>query len=73
MLQSTLSKKFRGCMIGALLGDCFGAPYEYESIKNPISVSQLQSYFDKLEGPPYKSKSRSSARRFNDFKFLNLL
>lgn len=42
-------------MIGALLGDCFGAPYEFECYSNSVSKTQLQSYFDKLEGPPYKS------------------
>lgn len=40
-------------MIGALLGDCFGSPYEFEC--HSISKTQLQAYFDKLEGPPYNS------------------
>lgn len=55
MLTRMLAKKFRGCLLGALAGDCFGAPYEGEDQSN-ISKTQLQSYFDKLEGPPYKSK-----------------
>lgn len=28
--SSELRKKFRGCMIGALVGDCLGAPFEIE-------------------------------------------
>lgn len=55
MLTRMLAKKFRGCLIGALAGDCFGAPYENEVV-SAISKTQLQSYFDKLEGPPFKSK-----------------
>lgn len=54
MIVKMLKNKFRGCLIGALVGDCFGAPYEGESISS-ISRIQLQSYFDKLEGPPFLS------------------
>ncbi|KAK7604998.1 hypothetical protein V9T40_006184 [Parthenolecanium corni] len=49
-----LAKKFRGCLIGALSGDCFGAPYEDEPV-SAISKTQLQTYFDNLEGPPFKT------------------
>lgn len=55
MLTKMLAKKFRGCLLGALAGDCFGAPYEGEAV-SAVSKTQLQSYFDKLEGPPFKSK-----------------
>jgi len=43
-----LSKKFTGCMTGALVGDCFGEPHEWEEVQDP----PLQIYFDKLEKPP---------------------
>ncbi|XP_049827573.1 ADP-ribosylhydrolase ARH3-like [Schistocerca gregaria] len=49
---STLSQKFRGCMLGSLLGDCLGAPYEGDS---SVSKAVLQQYFDKIEGPPFKA------------------
>ncbi|KAK6635800.1 hypothetical protein RUM44_001054 [Polyplax serrata] len=41
-----LASKFRGTLVGALLGDCLGAPYEDVG---SISLRQLQSYFDKME------------------------
>ncbi|XP_014261834.1 poly(ADP-ribose) glycohydrolase ARH3-like isoform X2 [Cimex lectularius] len=44
--------KFRGCMLGALLGDCLGSPYENEE---SVSKVVLQKYFDKMEGPPFKA------------------
>ena len=40
--------------MGALLGDCFGGPFEGDLPHN-ISKTQLQSFFDKLEGPVFKS------------------
>lgn len=48
----SLASKFRGCLIGCLLGDCLGAPYEGDC---GISKTILQKYFDKLEGPYFKS------------------
>lgn len=41
-----LGSKFRGALVGALLGDCLGAPYEDVGV---ISMRQLQSYFDRME------------------------
>lgn len=55
MLRSMLAKKFKGCLMGALLGDCFGGPFEGD-LPQHISKAQLQLFFDKLEGPAYKSK-----------------
>lgn len=49
-----LASKFRGCLVGALLGDCLGAPYEACSEDDEISKPVLQKYFDKLEGPYFK-------------------
>ncbi|XP_069679686.1 ADP-ribosylhydrolase ARH3-like [Periplaneta americana] len=48
----SLASKFRGCLLGSLLGDCLGAPFEGDV---EISKSVLQNYFDKLEGPYFKS------------------
>jgi poly(ADP-ribose) glycohydrolase ARH3 len=47
----SLASKFRGCLVGCLLGDCLGAPYEGDY---GISKTVLQKYFDKLEGPYFK-------------------
>jgi poly(ADP-ribose) glycohydrolase ARH3 len=46
-----LASKFRGCLVGGLLGDCLGAPYEGD-YRIPKTV--LQKYFDTLEGPYFK-------------------
>lgn len=46
-----LASKFRGCLLGALLGDCYGAPYEMDF---PVSKIVLKNYFSKLlteDGP----------------------
>ncbi|KAH7981552.1 hypothetical protein HPB49_025330 [Dermacentor silvarum] len=51
----SLAGKFRGCLVGSLLGDCLGAPFEGDF---PISKSVLTSYVSKLldesaKGEPY--------------------
>ncbi|XP_064465926.1 ADP-ribosylhydrolase ARH3-like [Ornithodoros turicata] len=40
-----LAGKFRGCLVGSLLGDCLGAPFEGDF---PVSKSVLTSYVSKL-------------------------
>ncbi|XP_035204839.1 ADP-ribose glycohydrolase ARH3-like [Stegodyphus dumicola] len=40
-----LASKFRGCMIGALMGDCLGAPFEGDS---RVSNRVLSNYFNSL-------------------------
>ncbi|EEB18428.1 ADP-ribosylglycohydrolase, putative [Pediculus humanus corporis] len=57
-----LASKFRGTLVGALLGDCLGAPYEDVA---SISKRQLQTYFDKMESTqvkgPFKPYTDDSA------------
>jgi len=50
----SLASKFRGCLVGGLLGDCLGATYEGWYT---ISKKELQKYFDKLEGPYFECMS----------------
>lgn len=48
-----LKSSFRGCLMGGLLGDCLGAPFEGD----PLSAGAkkiVQNYFDKLEEPEIK-------------------
>jgi poly(ADP-ribose) glycohydrolase ARH3 len=47
----SLVSKFSGCLVGGLLGDCLGAPYE-GYIEIPKTV--VQEDFDELEGPYFK-------------------
>jgi poly(ADP-ribose) glycohydrolase ARH3 len=48
--STSLASKFRGCLVGGLLGDCLGAPYEGFRPKKKV----LQKYFDELERPDFK-------------------
>lgn len=61
-MVEALAGKFRGCMVGALMGDCFGAPFEGEA---RVSRSVLNSYFKKLLDPnlkvPYKPYTDDTA------------
>lgn len=43
--------RFRGCLAGALLGDCLGAPFEMDPRASP---SVLNSYFKRLHDPNLK-------------------
>jgi poly(ADP-ribose) glycohydrolase ARH3 len=51
--STSLANKFRGCLVGGLLGDCLGAPFE---LRKRTKKSVLQQYFDKLEDPCFKCK-----------------
>lgn len=44
--------KFRGALLGALLGDCLGSPFEFDDDESPIVIHK---FFEKLEGPDFKS------------------
>lgn len=50
-----LKSKFRGCLLGALLGDCLGAPFEGDEI-TAGDRGVLQRNIDKLEGPYFNGK-----------------
>lgn len=47
-----MMSKFRGALVGVLLGDCLGSPYEGDET---VSKIMLQKYFDKMEDPRFKS------------------
>ncbi|KAG5896276.1 hypothetical protein JTB14_033573 [Gonioctena quinquepunctata] len=49
-----LKSKFRGCLLGSLVGDCSGAPYEGDTITSGDKII-IQRYFDKLEEPEFKA------------------
>lgn len=48
-----LKSKFRGCMLGSLVGDCLGAPFEGDEYSAGEKLV-IQRYFDKLETPDLK-------------------
>ncbi|KOX68946.1 Poly(ADP-ribose) glycohydrolase ARH3 [Melipona quadrifasciata] len=52
---SLLKSKFRGSMLGALVGDCTGSPYDNGDQLTSGMKLVLQKSFDKLEGPPFKA------------------
>lgn len=52
--ECVLADKFRGCLVGALLGDCLGAPFEGVF---PVHTTELKSFLSKrldesTKGPP---------------------
>lgn len=51
--NTMLRSRFRGCLLGSLLGDCCGAPFEGETFTTGGKIV-LQKYFDKLEGKYFK-------------------
>lgn len=71
--NSTIRSKFRGCLVGSLIGDCLGAPYEGEDVTNGEKII-IQRYFDKLEGTqfigPYRQYTDDTAMTKSVAKFL---
>lgn len=49
-------EKIRGSLLGVLIGDCYGLPFEQEIILDSGVRLVLRQYFDKLEGPLFKGK-----------------
>ncbi|KAL3278900.1 hypothetical protein HHI36_016420 [Cryptolaemus montrouzieri] len=79
-----LKSKFRGCLLGSLLGDCLGAPFEGDNMTTGDKLV-IKNYLDKLEEPGFKcpfkpytddtAMTRSVAKALidkpePDFKFL---
>lgn len=58
---SVLKSKFRGCLLGALIGDCTGAPFEGDTITHGDKLV-IQRYYDKLEDPTFTGKLRKSIK-----------
>lgn len=62
-----LASRFRGCMLGSLVGDCLGQPFEGE--ERPISKSVLNNYFEKMQDStvkvPYKAYTDDTAMTFS--------
>lgn len=70
---SVLKSKFKGCLLGALIGDCTGSPYEGDTITHGDKLI-IQRYYDKLEDPsftaPFKSYTDDTAMTKSVAKFL---
>lgn len=56
-----LAGRFRGSMVGALMGDCMGAPFEAEP---RAARSVLNSYFKRLSSPDIKGSTTLLIYRF---------
>lgn len=59
MDKIALQSKFKGCLMGALLGDCLGAPFEGDPLSRG-AVKVVQNYFDKLEEPNFKGRNHNN-------------
>lgn len=49
--RAVVASKFRGALVGSLIGDCLGAPFDHDG---KVSKVILQKYFDKMEDPSFK-------------------
>lgn len=71
--SAILQKKFRGCLLGSLIGDCLGAPYEGDCVTDGERII-IQRYFDKLESSkfvgPYRQYTDDTAMTKSVAKFL---
>lgn len=57
MTDVSLKSKFQGCLMGALVGDCLGAPFEGDPLSRG-AAKIVQNYFDKLEEPDIKGRKQ---------------
>lgn len=73
MEKKLIKSKFRGSLLGALLGDCLGSPFEGEIMTKGAKLT-LKKYFDKLEGPfflaPFKPYTDDTAMTISIAKNL---
>ncbi|XP_019874408.2 ADP-ribosylhydrolase ARH3 isoform X2 [Aethina tumida] len=71
--KSIMKSKFRGAMLGSLMGDCLGAPFEFDNVTLGDRLV-IQKYFDKLEDPtlkvPYKKYTDDTAMLKSVAQFL---
>lgn len=51
--NSLIKSKFRGCLLGSLIGDCVGAPFEGDIVTSGDKIV-IQRYFEKLQDPSFK-------------------
>jgi len=62
----SLVNKFRGCLVGGLVGDCLGQPFEGEAL---IAAQHINNYFRQLMDPkvkvPYKPYTDDTAMAKN--------
>lgn len=56
MTAPQVLSRFRGSLLGVLIGDCCGAPFHGQNIIESGERIVLRKYFDKLEGPFFKGK-----------------
>ncbi|XP_066156542.1 ADP-ribosylhydrolase ARH3-like isoform X2 [Euwallacea fornicatus] len=73
MSTDTVRKKFRGCLLGSLMGDCLGAPFEGQDVSSGDKII-IQRYFDKMEDPtfkgPFKKYTDDTAMMLSIVKYL---
>lgn len=71
--SAVIHSKFRGCLLGSLIGDCLGAPYEGDVISSGEKII-IQRYFDKLSESkfigPYRNYTDDTAMTKSVAKFL---
>lgn len=60
-----LKSKFRGSLLGSLLGDCLGAPYEGDIISSGDKII-IQRYFDKLESDFKGKQEINQSKQYNN-------
>lgn len=56
-LQELYKSRFRGCLLGALVGDCLGAPFEGDTISAGDKLV-IRDYLNKLENPNHKEPTK---------------
>jgi hypothetical protein len=64
-----LAERFRGCMVGALVGDCLGAHFECRH-ENLVPPSLLDNFFGELERQDNNIKRQASFICLLFFYFL---
>ncbi|KAJ8980095.1 hypothetical protein NQ317_008556 [Molorchus minor] len=71
--SSLVKSKFRGSLLGSLIGDCLGAPFEGDVVTSGDKII-LQKYFDKLQDSnfkgPYKQYTDDTAMMKSVAKFI---